>query len=323
MKTSQALSAAKKLKSLLKLSKYQLQAFGNVQIANGLLTGFNGDSVISVPFLDGCRDVNLAELITQIELKKQLGYGQLTIDLLNLTPCEQPFTLPDWPLEFTLQFEADFSKVAAFASDDETRWVLNSVYFDHAKNCIVATNGSILGIHTLEHAAKGTASFILPIGAVENTSGLTTVFLSTNHVTIRLFDEKGVIQTFKLIEGRYPNYSDVIPDPKRYKEPTKCRVTIPSETLVKAAKYGIAKIKGTGTNGVVVSLSGEGTKVDDVVIDTTPFPKSLKATYNPNYLLTCAELFMGETALDFISEKDPLLLTAPNRLAVIMPMRMQ
>lgn len=128
------------------------------------------------------------------------------------------------------------------ASTDETRYVLNGIFFslkDH-KVTAVATDGRRLAL-TDEEADIGEAvnvEFIVPTKAVTELTRLLqekgTVELrhTENQAAFKLLDEAGgaVVVTTKLVEGTYPNYQQVIP--RECKE----RVTLVREEFMHALR---------------------------------------------------------------------------------------
>lgn len=149
---------------------------------------------------------------------------------------QQPIVLPQDRLKAMLR------RSAFAASTDESRYVLNGIYFslkDH-KVTAVATDGRRLAL-TDEEADIGegvNVEFIIPTKAVAELTRLLqdkgTVELrhTENQAAFRLVDEAGgaVNVTTKLVEGTYPNYQQVIP--RECKE----RVTLVREEFIQALR---------------------------------------------------------------------------------------
>lgn len=118
---------------------------------------------------------------------------------------------------------------AQFGCDEnELRPVMNGEYFDFTPDylAIVASDGhKLIRNRILDYKSETISAFIMPKKAVALFKG--TVGKDTDTVQL-FFDQRNAqltygvnILTFRLIEGRYPNYNSVIPEDN----PCKARVT--------------------------------------------------------------------------------------------------
>lgn len=149
---------------------------------------------------------------------------------------KKPIALPQEKLKAMLR------RTAFAASTDETRFVLNGLFFslkDH-KVTTVATDGRRLAL-TDEEADIETAAhteFIVPTKAVAELlrllqdKGTVELRHTENQASFALVDEKagGMLVITKLVEGSYPNYQQVIP--RECKE----RVPMPREEFLQALR---------------------------------------------------------------------------------------
>src|SRR6185503_2236972 len=133
-------------------------------------------------------------------------------------------------------------KTAFAVSSDETRYVLNGLFFslkDH-KMSMVATDGRRLALveEEVDISEKSQGDFIVPAKAVNELARLlqdkgdSELNFSENQASFALKDEKGlsILLVTKLIEGTYPNYRQVIPGE------TKERVPLAREEFLHALK---------------------------------------------------------------------------------------
>lgn len=133
-------------------------------------------------------------------------------------------------------------RTAFAASSDETRYVLNGIFFslrDH-KVTTVATDGRRLALTDEEADIEPTAhaEFIVPTKAINELSrllqdkGTVEVRHTENQVAFALKDEQGgeALVISKLVEGTYPNYQQVIP------RESKERVTLVREEFLQALR---------------------------------------------------------------------------------------
>ena len=105
-------------------------------------------------------------------------------------------------------------------TDDELRPVMTGVFFEQTENAfsVVASDGHML-VHTAQNIKKTPGSFIMPKKAAKL---LPNLLSGTEDVKV-IFDERlamfgqgNTTLTFRVIEGRYPNYMAVIPKDTPY-----------------------------------------------------------------------------------------------------------
>src|SRR3989338_7035310 len=112
-------------------------------------------------------------------------------------------------------------RLTSFAvSHEESRYILNGVLMEIANNIIrlVATDGRRLAKieNKLSKPTKKELAAIIPIKAVHEIirnlkdDGLASILTSANQI---LFDIDSVLIATRIIEGEFPNYNQVIPDP--------------------------------------------------------------------------------------------------------------
>ena len=145
--------------------------------------------------------------------------GQSADDYPNLQPIENDVTEISIPAS---TLASNIQRTMFATANDELRMVMNGLYFDLREDSlnIVASDGHKM-VRNMIFSCKTTnpSSFILP----KKPAGLLRSVLDLNdetEITIRFNNNNAEIKfpdgilSCRLIEGRYPNYSSVIPTDK-------------------------------------------------------------------------------------------------------------
>jgi len=156
----------------------------------------------------------------QIEIEGQ----NYRFKLIGLPKEEFP-KFPEFKDVEVIQIEQNILKemfrLTSFAvSHEESRYILNGVLMEIANSAIrlVATDGRRLAKieNKLSKPTKKEFSVIIPVKAVHEITrnlkdeGLVSILTSTNQI---LFDIDSILIATRVIEGEYPNYNQVIPEP--------------------------------------------------------------------------------------------------------------
>ena len=223
-------------------------------------------------------------------------------------------------------------------SKDETRYVLNGVYFSvsGARLSLVATDGRRLA-HTQDDAdVKGDTKgeFIVPSKAVDElnrllaTDGDAEIRFTDNYAefTLRKPDSLPTVLTTKLIEGNYPNYKQVIPTE------AKERITLDREEFMQALKRAeimtsekanSVKLAFSKNSLVVTANSPEyGEARESLAINYKG--REFAIAFNPRYLIEpLSALEEDEVYLELTDELSPGVIKVNGPfLYVVMPMRL-
>jgi len=226
----------------------------------------------------------------------------------------------------------------AFAvSTDETRYVLNGIYFsvrDH-KMTMVATDGRRLALadEDVDIPAETALEFIVPnkalveLGRLLQTKGEVELRCGENQVAFQLRDERGfsVLLTSKLVEGNYPNYRQVIPSEAAE------RVTLVREEFLQALrraeimtsdKSNSVKLTFTRNNLAITANTPDiGEARESIAINYKG--RDVSIAFNPIYLMDPLKAVeTDEVFFDLTDELSPgvVKINGPF-LYVIMPMR--
>ena len=316
-------------------------------LGNALLVAENGKLTISTTDLDmGIRASIPCEVIkpgTTTLPAKRFFSNQATIraassyfKILGL-PAED---FPAFPkTEGARQFKMtqgtfrDMLRRTAYAiSNDESRYVLNGVFlsFHDTKLTMVATDGRRLALveHEMEFAKGNETDAILPTKAVNELQRILgqeeplTISLSDNQIA---FDLGETFLVSKLVEGKYPNYKQVIPPE------AKDRIIIERELLLNATRR-VSLLSNDKTNSIRLSFSQNNLDIMSNTPEVGEAKESIPVNYkgkefsiafNPTYLQDpLRHIDSDEIFFDFIDELSPgVIKYSKPFLYVIMPMR--
>jgi DNA polymerase III subunit beta len=227
----------------------------------------------------------------------------------------------------------DMLKRTAYAmSTDESRYVLNGVLLSFKENklTMVATDGRRMALieQDLEIPQSQETEIILPTKAVNELQRIlggdeeVTISISENQI---VFDIGHIVLYSKLIDGKYPNYRQVIP------AEAKERAIIERELLLSAvhrvsllANDRSTSIKlafGKNTLDVMANTPEVGEAKETLTVNYKG--KEFTIAFNPYFLMEpLKNIDAEEIFLDFIDELSPGVLKYNKPfLYVIMPMR--
>lgn len=262
--------------------------------------------------------------------------GQSSYKLLGISADEFP-PLP--PLKTTHSFSIDqallkdmFQKIIYAASDDESRLVLNGILMSikDQKLVTVATDGRRLALaeKDVELPKDQKIDFVIPAKTINELikvlrdEGTVKISLTQNMAS---FEMESCTLISKLIEGIYPNYSQVIP--------SQCeeRVTIERETLLGALRR-TALVSNERNPSVKIVISKNQLQVivanNDVGEANEQIPvkysgKPITMTFNPNYIMDpLKSLSSDDIAIEFTDELSPAVVKSNIPfIYVLMPLR--
>jgi DNA polymerase III subunit beta len=234
--------------------------------------------------------------------------------------------------------KAMMRKTAFAVSTDESRYVLNGIFFSLKDNkmTMVATDGRRLALADEEAdiSEKSSGEFIVPAKAVGELNrllhekGEAEIKFGDNQASFALKDEKGfsVLLITKLIEGNYPNYKQVIPTE------TKERIPLAREEFLHALKRAeimtsekANSVKLTfGKNSLAITANTPEVGEARESLAVNYKGKEMAIAFNPKYLIDAlGALGEDEVFFELIDELSPgvLKINGPF-LYVVMPMRL-
>ncbi len=237
------------------------------------------------------------------------------------------------------KLKAMLRKTSFAVSTDETRYVLNGIFFSlkEHKVTLVATDGRRLALtdEEVDLPAESEGEFIVPTKAINElnrllgTGGLEVKF-SENQVSFTLQPASegafGVYVVSKLVDGNYPNYRQVIPGECQE------RIALPREELLHALRRAELmtsdksnSVKLTfGKNQLAITANTPEVGEAREVLTMNYKGKELAIAFNPTYLMDPLKaLETDEVFLELTDELSPgVVKSTESMLYVIMPMRM-
>jgi DNA polymerase-3 subunit beta len=223
------------------------------------------------------------------------------------------------------------------ASSDEGRPVLTGVYTQLGTDTLTmaATDGHRLAVKTLkarpaegstpsEGAAEGADSVIIPARALQELArvlkgdGVVEMSMgkSRNHV---FFKVEGVEVMSRLIEGTYPNYSQVIPP-----EPANTTITLNTKELHERAR-AVAIFARDSANVVRIKTEAGEVGSSEASVSAEIDGADIQIAFNSRYLLDVLALLGSEKAvLNFNGPLSPGVVRPAGKddyTYVIMPVR--
>lgn len=277
----------------------------------------------------------------------KLTSGGSTFRIVGIGKEEFP-PLPEFgdDKNFTLEqseLTAMLKSVSYAQSSDETRYILNGVYFNFrdGKLSLVATDGRRLALISkeLEVPAESAGSIILPAKTV---SELTRMLDKGSQLKIAFNDRRasfqintdkegsGLIDSIylysKVVEGNYPNYQQVIP------KETHQRIKLERElflqcvhraALVTSEKSNSVKIKLTSNLLEITAQSPDFGEAHESMAIAYSGP-DLQVAFNPAFVIDPLKaLTKDEVFFELKDEVSPgVFKTLESFICVIMPVRL-
>ena len=276
----------------------------------------------------------------------KLTSGGSTFRIMGLAKDEYP-PLPEFGDEhlFTLE-QAELTSmlrsVAYAQSTDETRYILNGVYFNftEGKLTLVATDGRRLALVSkeLDVQADGTGSIILPAKTVSELQRMLDkgeklkVSFNDRRAAFQINTDKdssGLVDSIylysKVVEGNYPNYQQVIP------KETHQRIKLEREFLLQGI-HRAALVCSEKANSVKLKVSANLLEITAQSPDFGEAHESMaigysgpefQVAFNPAFLIDPLKaLTQDEIYFELKDEVSPgVFKTLENFICVIMPVR--
>lgn len=243
-----------------------------------------------------------------------------------------------------LELATMLRSVSYAQSNDENRYILNSVYFnfDAGKLTLVATDGRRLALIARDVAMEESdeGSIILPAKTVGELEKLLpqgkSVKISFNERQVAFdismpedSESKGLSDSIylvsKIVEGSYPNYKQVIP------KETECRIKIERELMAEAVQR-VSIMTNDKQNSVKLKISENCLEISGQSADFGESRETIDVEYsgpevqigfNPDFLLSpLRNLTKDEIFFEFKNEMCPgVFKTLDNFICVVMPLR--
>lgn len=237
-------------------------------------------------------------------------------------------------------FKEMIEKTIYSVSHDETRYHLNGVYFEHQGHesntyRMVSTDGHRLSlvdrIPTKNNASKNPSGVIIPrkglneIRKLLDTSDTISFAIEASQLVVK---SKQTVLMIRLIEGKYPNYSQLIPQNLQKK------AVVSKDKMLSSLKR-VSLLSNQKSRGVTLNfhngsmeISSNNPEMGDAKeeLEVLYNGEDLKIGFNAKYLMDVLNSIHDDTVdIELKDQLSPALIkpsTDPDYRCVIMPMRL-
>ncbi|OGR82238.1 MAG: DNA polymerase III subunit beta [Elusimicrobia bacterium RIFCSPLOWO2_01_FULL_54_10] len=273
--------------------------------------------------------------------------GKVKAGLMSLPPDDFP-TIPEFPagkcLELDRSVFREMLKKTSFAvSTDETRYVLNGIFFGAAGGELktVATDGRRLAFISRPGAEESiSANVIIPskaisellrlLGQDESAGSIVKIAPFENQISFQWASGiEEIVLVSRVIDGTFPNYDQVIPKSKEIE------LTVKTQDILSAIKRSAlfaqdrgGSVKFSLSKGALkVSANAHGLGEEEEELEVNYKGPDFEIAFNPQFLLdSLKNNDAPEVRFEFSTALNPGLIKPSDSdryLCVIMPMRLQ
>ncbi len=289
----------------------------------------------------------------QVQLEKKennwlkITQGKAVFNIVGISPEEYPvfptFTTKEFLVLGTDMLREMIEKTIYSVSTDETRYHLNGVFFekqtdkDGVAYRMVATDGHRLSLIDRHSTENGSATKSAAQGVIIPRKGLHELRKlldnAGDNVDIAIEGSQLIVRTnsavlmIRLIEGKYPNYQQLIP--QNLKE----NLTVNREMLLSSLKR-VSLLSNAKSRGVTLNLSKNKMEISSnnpelgdakEEIEVNYSGKEIKIGFNARYILEVLGSMSDETVqIELNDQLSPGLvrpLKDKSYTCVVMPMR--
>ena len=284
-----------------------------VELSAAITGEFGSSGDITVParkLLDICRALpEDAEMNIKVENERvNLTSGRSRFSLLSLPAQEFPLVEPgETDIRFTIPqrlFKSLLDRTAFAMAKQDVRYYLNGVLLEAQQNNLraVATDGHRLALSDVDVVipTEEKKQLIVPRKGVQELMRLLgesddemEIVMSKNHVRIEL---DNLIFTSKLIDGKYPDYDRVIPEPSAHmvqaqREPL--RQSLSRASILSSDKYRGVKITLEQNKLRALVHNPEHEQAEDE-IDVEYSGENQEVGFNVSYLLDAVSIIQTD-----------------------------
>jgi DNA polymerase-3 subunit beta len=314
-----------------------------VELVAGADIKSGSDGAITLPgrkLLDICRSLPEGAKITvaQDGERVQLKAGKSRFTLSSLPAAEFP-VIDEMNVQQTLDIpQSDLKrlldKTHFSMAQQDVRYYLNGMLLETDGKMLrsVATDGHRLALCEMALAAKGKGQQIivprkgvLELQRLLGSEGVVSVTIGSNHIRAQIGD---IRFTSKLIDGRFPEYSRVIPaNPPRLVQADKdvLRSALQRTAILSNEKYRGIRLAMKGNSMTLQAHNPEQEEAEEE-IEVQYDGDDLEVGFNVNYLLDAIAAIEGsEVEIGLTDANSSCLIRAPDNSSsryVVMPMRL-
>ena len=314
-----------------------------VELVAGADIKSGSDGAITVPgrkLLDICRSLPDGARITvaQEGERLQLKAGKSRFTLSTLPAAEFP-VIDEMNVQQTLDIpQADLKrlldKTHFSMAQQDVRYYLNGMLLETDGKMLrsVATDGHRLALCEMELVSKGKGQQIivprkgvLELQRLLGAEGIVSLTIGSNHIRAQIGD---IRFTSKLIDGRFPEYSRVIPaNPPRLVQADRdmLRSALQRTAILSNEKYRGIRLAMKGNSMTLQAHNPEQEEAEEE-IEVQYDGDDLEVGFNVNYLLDAIAAIEGsEVEIGLTDANSSCLIRAPDNSSsryVVMPMRL-
>jgi len=314
-----------------------------VELVAGADIKSGSDGAITLPgrkLLDICRSLPDGAKITvsQEGERVQLRAGKSRFTLSSLPAAEFP-VIEEMNVQQTLDIpQADLKrlldKTHFSMAQQDVRYYLNGMLLETDGKMLrsVATDGHRLALCEMDLASKGKGQQIivprkgvLELQRLLGSEGIVTLTIGSNHIRVQIGD---IRFTSKLIDGRFPEYSRVIPaNPPRsvLADRDVLRSALQRTAILSNEKYRGIRLALKGNSMTLQAHNPEQEEAEEE-IEVQYDGDDLEVGFNVNYLLDAIAAIEGsEVEIGLTDANSSCLIHAPGNNSsryVVMPMRL-
>ena len=295
---------------------------------------------ITIPakrFSDIVKELPDGEILISVKKNNQVDIEGATCRFkLSGLPKEEFPKFPEFKEKEGIVIEQkllkDMLRLTSFAvSHEESRYILNGVLLEVMDGNIrvVATDGRRLAKmeKKLPNTNKKDFNVIIPIKAVQEIirnlkeEGNVSFTIGTNQI---LFDISGILIATRIIEGEYPNYNQVIPQPinQRIKTGTKELLSsIRRANLLSTPDFQAVKFEVFNNKMVVSKTTPDvGESREEILIEYNG--SEIVVGFNPQYLIDFLKNIESEYIdIELLGANKPAVMRLGDYLYLALPMR--
>ena len=279
-------------------------------------------------------ELNLQEDSLEIKSSNQeTSIKGLVAEDFPLIPDMEKTNMVELPVQ---EFKKGLHQVILAASLDTSRIEINAVNFDFQNNNLVlaATDSYRLAEKKLKLANGQKTSLIIPLKTLQELSRILNeqaekklkIYFNDNQI---LFEFDGVELTSRVIDGKYPDYNQIIP--AQFKTEAKCEINklVPAiKSVALFCKQGINDIRlclDSKKQKIVIATASSHTGTSVAKVDAKISGEDNDIVFNYRYLLDgLAQLGSSEVNIKMNNNASPGLLQPVNDdkyIYLVMPIR--
>lgn len=290
-------------------------------IKDGIITA-NGKKLLDIVKILKNGSITLASNNNMLQIKQNSSIFKLPMFKHSEFP-EFPILENSNNIEINAQdFINSFKKITSAADNNNPKYELNAALLDIKKNYMnfVATDTRRLAIVTINQTHESELSLIIPKKAIIEIQKLffdnLTILYNNTYLVIK--SNQFTFYT-KILNGKYPDYTRIIPHDTSYK------LSLPKSNFIEAIKQITivsTDIKMTfyPDNILFESISDDNFEAKTQLNIATPFEDAFSIAINSRYVLDfLAQIDTQEFEIALNSNKLPFILQSNSYKTVVMP----